>query len=106
MPSVASLNTTLTAGCGCMLVAPLWCDLGCCSQTVVAFRAEVRRSFITTTVCSCCLNNTNEGRVAAFVANLFIDHSVRQLLVRNLPFSPSVNWLRQWRQTNESQRLA
>ena len=25
----------LTAGCVCMLVAPLWCDLRCCSRTVV-----------------------------------------------------------------------
>ena len=35
MQSVASSNPTLTAGGVCMLVAPLWCDLGCCSQTVV-----------------------------------------------------------------------
>ena len=33
--SVASWNPTLTVGCVCMLVVPLWCDLGCCSRTVV-----------------------------------------------------------------------
>ena len=36
MPSVASLNPALTAGSVCMLVAPVWCDLGCCFRTVVA----------------------------------------------------------------------
>ena len=29
----------LTAGCVCMLVAPLWCDLGCCYRTVVVMKA-------------------------------------------------------------------
>ena len=32
MLSVASSNLTLTAGCVCMLVAPLWCDLVCCCR--------------------------------------------------------------------------
>ena len=35
MPSVASLNPA-------MLLAPLWCDLGCCSRTVVAIKAAVK----------------------------------------------------------------
>ena len=38
LPSVASLNPALTAGCVCMLVAPLRCDLGCCSRTVVVLK--------------------------------------------------------------------
>ena len=29
----------LDAGCVCMLLAPLWCDLGCCSRTVVVIKA-------------------------------------------------------------------
>ena len=29
----------LTARCVCMLEAPLWCDLGCCSRTVVVIKA-------------------------------------------------------------------
>ena len=29
----------LTAGCVCMLVAPLWCELGCCSRTVMVVKA-------------------------------------------------------------------
>ena len=33
MPSVASSNPTRTAGCVCMLVAPLWCGLGCWEQS-------------------------------------------------------------------------
>ena len=41
----------LTAGCVCMLLAALWCDLGSCSRLgKVLVRAEVRCSFITTTV--------------------------------------------------------
>ena len=34
----------LTAGCVFMLVAPssLWCDLGCCPQTVVVIKFTVR----------------------------------------------------------------
>ena len=38
---VASSNPTRTAGCVCMLAAPLWCDLtdlGCCSKTVVVLK--------------------------------------------------------------------
>ena len=36
---VASSNPTLTTGCVCMLVAPLWCDLGCFSRTVVVIKS-------------------------------------------------------------------
>ena len=32
----------LTAGCVCMLVAPLSCGLGCCSRTVVVFKAAAK----------------------------------------------------------------
>ena len=35
MQLVTSLNPTLTAGCVCKLMVPLWCDLGCCSLTIV-----------------------------------------------------------------------
>ena len=32
------LEPNLTTGCVCMLVAPLWCDLGCCYRTVVVLK--------------------------------------------------------------------
>ena len=49
MPSVASLNPALTAGSVCMLVAPMWCDLGCCFRTVVAIKAAVNtRNYLCT----------------------------------------------------------
>ena len=35
---VASSNPNRTAGCVCLLMAPLWCDLGCCAQTVVVLK--------------------------------------------------------------------
>ena len=38
MPSVASSNPTLTFA----LVPSLWCDLGCCSQTVVVLVLKLR----------------------------------------------------------------
>ena len=40
MPSVASSNPTITA-------APLWCDLGCCSQTVVVLKLRRSSAFYT-----------------------------------------------------------
>ena len=40
--SVGSLNPTLPQGAFvCMLVKPLWCDLGCCSRTVEFVKAAV-----------------------------------------------------------------
>ena len=43
-------KTYLTSGCVCMLVMPLsralWCDLGCCSQTVLVITATANPAFI------------------------------------------------------------
>ena len=41
MPSVASSNPSSVSEAFCMLVAPLWCDLGCCSRTVVVIKANL-----------------------------------------------------------------
>ena len=38
----------LTAGCVYMPVAPLWSDLGCCSQAVVVFKAAAKTSLYCT----------------------------------------------------------
>ena len=35
-------RSLFTAGCVCMLVAPLWRDLGRCSRTVVVFKAAAK----------------------------------------------------------------
>ena len=35
-------NLTVTAGCVCMLVPPLWCDLGCCARTVVVIKSAAK----------------------------------------------------------------
>ena len=45
LPQEASDPTV--AGCVCMLVAPLsqWCDLGCCSQTVVVLKLRRTPAF-------------------------------------------------------------
>ena len=47
--ALATLLMT-TARCVCMLVAPLRCDLGCCSRTVVVIKAAVNRRGLLTSI--------------------------------------------------------
>ena len=53
MPSVAISNPTLTAGCVCMLLAPSWCELGCCSQEVKVLKLRRIPAFTMIAVLSC-----------------------------------------------------
>ena len=39
---ILKFEPKLTAGCVCMLVDLLWCDLGCCFRTVVVIKATAK----------------------------------------------------------------
>ena len=43
----------LTAVCLCMLAAPLWCGLGCCSWTVMVIKSSEKISLYTISSCTC-----------------------------------------------------
>ena len=100
MPSVASSNPTLTAGCVCMLLTPLWCDMGCCSRTVVvlklrqtsALKANVRNSGIAVASKLCCIapghrNDPKLQAVAGVKPSRFWPNEQPALLARFVPLA-------------------
>ena len=65
---------TLTAGCVCMLVVPLWYDLGWCSQIVVVLRLRRTPAFTSTSL----------SLSRAFLLNEFLN-SAKSLNIQALP---------------------
>ena len=51
MPSVAGSNNTLPPDAFAS-VAPMWCDLGCCSRTDVVIKAVANPPALSTAYCA------------------------------------------------------